>query len=150
MHSHLIFACACLTALAFGADGASAAEPTYPTKPIRLLVAAAPGGPNDLIARIIAQPWAEGLGGTIVVDNRAGATGLIGTETVARSTPDGYTLLVGYPGPLIISPLLGEKTGYDSLRDFAPISLAVSSPFVLLINPNITDSSNHRVLKIEK
>ena len=134
----LLLAAVCHATLSLiAAPASSAAEPAYPNKPIRLLVGAAPGGPNDLIARIVAQPWADALGGTLVVDNRAGATGMIATEIVARSAPDGYTLLVGYPGPLIIAPLLGEKAGYDSLRDFAPIALAVSSPFVLLINPNV-------------
>ena len=131
----------CFTLQSGAMQQSLAAEPAYPNKSIRLLVGAAPGGPNDLVARILAQPWAEALGGTIVVDNRAGATGMIATEIVARSLPDGYTLLVGYPGPLIIAPLLGEKASYESMRDFAPIALAVSAPFVLLINPNVPAKS---------
>ena len=147
----VVLAVVCLTIEHLGDRQRSwAAEPPYPNKPIRLLVAAAPGGPNDLVARIVAQPWADALGGTIVVDNRAGATGMIGTEIVARSVPDGYTLLTGYPGPLIIAPLLGEKANYDSLRDFAPISLAVSSPFVLLINPNVPAKSLQELVALAK
>jgi len=147
----LALAIACATIGYFsGTHRSSAAEPPYPNKSIRLLVGAAPGGPNDLVARIVAQPWAEALGGTIVVDNRAGATGMIATEIVARSAPDGYTLLVGYPGPLIIAPLLGEKTSYDGLRDFAPISLAVSAPFVLLINPNVPAKSLQELVALGK
>ena len=147
----LLLAAACHATLSptFVRESA-AAEPSYPTRPIRLLVGAAPGGPNDLIARIVAQPWADALGGTIVVDNRAGATGMIATEIVARSVPDGYTLIVGYPGPLIIAPLLGEKTGYDSLRDFAPLSLAVSAPFVLLINPSVPAKSLQELVALAK
>ena len=146
-----ILAIVCLTIGHLGDRQRSwAAEPPYPNKPIRLLVAAAPGGPNDLVARIVSQPWADALGGTIVVDNRAGATGMIGTEIVARSAPDGYTLLTGYPGPLIIAPLLGEKTSYDVFRDFAPISLAVSSPFVLLINPNVPAKSLQELVALAK
>ena len=139
-----------LALLARGIEPSRAADAPYPTKPIRLLVAAAPGGPNDLVARIVAQPWGEALGGTIVVDNRAGATGMIATEIAARSVPDGYTLLVGYPGPLIIAPLLGEKAGYDSMRDFAPISLAVSAPFVLLINPSVPAKSLQELVAVAK
>ena len=115
----------------------SAAELQYPTRPIRLIVAAAPGGPNDLVARMAATPWGDALGRPIVVDNRAGATGMIGTEIAARAAPDGYTLLMGFPGPLIIAPMLSDKPPYDALRDFAPISLAVSSPFVLLVIPSL-------------
>ena len=109
-----------------------AAEPQYPSRPIRLIVAAATGGPNDLIARMAATPWGDLLGKPIVVDNRAGATGMIGTEMAARATPDGYTLLLGFPGPLIIGPLLADKR-VRRAEDFAPVSLAVSAPFVLLV-----------------
>jgi tripartite-type tricarboxylate transporter receptor subunit TctC len=115
----------------------SAAELQYPTRPIRLIVAAAPGGPNDLVARMAATPWGDALGRPIVVDNRAGATGMIGTEIAARAAPDGYTLLMGFPGPLIIAPMLSDKPPYDALKDFAPIALAVSSPFVLLVTPSL-------------
>ena len=83
---------------------ALSAEPAYPTKPIRLIVASSPGGPNDLLARIVSVPWGEALGKTIVVDNRAGAAGMIATEIAARAVRDGYTLLVGFPGPLMIGP----------------------------------------------
>lgn len=114
-----------------------ATEAQFPTKPIRLLVASSPGGPNDIIARLIASPWGDLLGRPIVVDNRAGAAGVIATEISARAAPDGYTLLVGFPGPLIINPLLSEQPPYDTERDFAPISLVASAPFVLLINPNV-------------
>src|SRR5262245_50556639 len=115
------------------ASALEAAE-QYPNRPIRLIVASSTGGPNDIIARIAAIPWGELLGRSIVVDNRAGATGMIGTEMAARAAPDGYTLLLGFPGPLIIGPLLADKPPYDALKDFAPISLAVSAPFVLIIN----------------
>jgi tripartite-type tricarboxylate transporter receptor subunit TctC len=119
---------------------ATAAEPPYPSRPIRLIVASAPGGPNDIVARMVATPWGDALGKPIVVDNRAGATGMIGTEMGARAAPDGYTLLVGFPGPLIIAPLMSEKAPYDALKDFAPISLAVSAPFVLIVSPSLPRS----------
>ena len=128
----------------------SAAEPQYPSRPIRLIVAAATGGPNDLIARMAAIPWGDLLGKPIVVDNRAGATGMIGTEMAARATPDGYTLLLGFPGPLIIGPMLADKPPYDALKDFAPVSLAVSAPFVLLVTPSLTAKSMKEFVALAK
>jgi tripartite-type tricarboxylate transporter receptor subunit TctC len=122
----------------------------YPTKPIRLLVASSPGGPNDIIARLIASPWSDLLGRPMVVDNRAGAAGVIATEIAARAVPDGYTLLVGFPGPLIINPLLSEQPPYDAERDFAPIALAVSAPFVLLVNPNVAARSMKELVALAR
>jgi len=140
-----------LCATGIGASGTSpAAQPSYPTKPIRLLVASSPGGPNDLVARMIAAPWGERLGKPIVVDNRAGAAGVIGSELVARAAPDGYTLLVGFPGPLIIAPLLNETAPYDASRDFAPVSLAVSAPFVLLVHPSVSAKSVKELVALAK
>ena len=118
-----------------------AAQAQYPNKPIRVIVASAPGGPNDLVARVVAAPWSELLGRPIVIDNRAGAAGVIGSELVARAPADGYTLLVGFPGPLIIAPLLNETAPYDAAKDFAPVSLAVAAPFVLLVHPGVPAKS---------
>jgi len=101
---------------------------------VRLIVASSPGGPNDVIGRILAQSCGEMLGQQIVVDNRAGATGIIGTELVARAAPDGYTLLLGFNGPLAIAPHLDGGTPYDPLKDFAPVAFAVNAPYVLVIN----------------
>jgi tripartite-type tricarboxylate transporter receptor subunit TctC len=129
---------------------ATASEQLYPSKPIRLIVASSPGGPNDIVARIVALPWGDALGRPIVVDNRAGAAGTIGTELAARAAPDGYTLLVGFPGPLIISPLLSAAPTYDALKDFAPISLVVSAPFVLLANPNVPAKSIQEFVTLAK
>ena len=118
-------------------DTSAAAQSTYPNKPIRLIVASAPGGPNDLVARVVAVPWSELLGRPIVIDNRAGAAGVIGSELGARAPADGYTLLVGFPGPLIIAPLLNESAPYAASKDFAPVSLAVAAPFVLIVHPGV-------------
>ena len=130
-----------ISSLFAAAETSLAAERPYPNKPIRLIVASSPGGPNDLVARMVAAPWGELLGRPIVIDNRAGAAGVIGSELVARAAPDGYTLLVGFPGPLIIAPLLNESAPYDALKDFAPVSLAVSAPFVLLVRPGVPAKS---------
>jgi tripartite-type tricarboxylate transporter receptor subunit TctC len=147
-----ILLCAlCCAAIPFGAAQRSwAAEQPYPNKPIRLIVASSPGGPNDLIARIVAPPWGDVLGRAIVVDNRAGAAGMIGTEMAARAAPDGYTLLLGFPGPLIIGPQLSDTPSYDALKDFTPVSLAVSAPFVLLVNPSVPAKSMKELVALAK
>jgi len=137
-------------ALALSLLAPAATAQAYPNKPIRLIVASSPGGPNDLIARIVAPPWGDILGRAIVVDNRAGAAGMIGTEMAARAAPDGYTLLLGFPGPLIIGPQLSEAPSYDALKDFTPVSLAVSAPFVLLVNPNVPARSMKELVALAK
>ena len=143
-------ACALLLVVAYALAVAAADTPAYPTKPIRLIVASSPGGPNDIIARIVALPWGEALGRPLVVDNRAGAAGVIGTELGARAAPDGYTLLLGFPGPLIIGPLLSDAPAYNALKDFAPVSLAVSAPFVLLVNPQVPAASMQELVALAK
>ncbi len=110
---------------------------TYPVKPVRLIVPFAAGGGTDLVARTLAQRLTESLGHTFVVENRGGAGGVIGAEVVAKSAPDGYTLMMGSPGPLTINPNMNAKMPYDSLRDFAPVSLATISPFVLTVHPSL-------------
>ena len=147
---HLLVAL-CFAAIQFSVTQRTwAAGQSYPIKPIRLIVASSPGGPNDLIARIVAVPWGDALGRPLVVDNRAGAAGMIGTEIVARAAPDGYTLLLGFPGPLIIGPLLSEAPAYEALKDFAPVALAVSAPFVLLVNPHLPAKSMKELVALAK
>lgn len=107
----------------------------YPSKPVRLVVPFAPGGGTDIVGRLIAQRLTESLGQTVVVDNRAGAGGVIGAELVAKAPADGYTLLMGTPGPLTINPNLMKSLPYQTLRDFTPISLATLSPFILVVHP---------------
>jgi len=107
----------------------------YPTKPIRFIVPFAPGGSTDLLARFLAQQLAAPLGQTVVVDNRAGAGGVVGAETAARAPADGYTIVLGSAGPLTINPNIRDKTPYDTLRDFTPITMATVSPFTLVVHP---------------
>jgi len=116
---------------------APAAAQTYPSRPIRLVVAFAPGGNIDITARIIAPALGELLGQTVVVDNRGGAGGRIGTELVAKAAPDGYTLLMGSSGALTISPSFVDHVGYDTLRDFAPTSLVSVVPLALDVHPSL-------------
>lgn len=110
---------------------------SYPVKPVRLIVPFAPGGGTDLVARTIAQKLTESLGQTFVVENRGGAGGVIGADMAAKAAPDGYTLVMGTPGSMTINPNLTKKMPYDTLRDFAPISLATISPFVLTVHPSL-------------
>lgn len=129
--THLARALAALCALAAG----GAAAQNYPTRPLRLVVAFAPGGNIDITARTIAPGMGELLGQTVVVDNRGGAGGRIGTELVAKAAPDGYTLLMGSSGALTISPAFLDGVGYDTLRDFAPTSLVSVVPLALAVHP---------------
>lgn len=107
----------------------------FPSRPIRVVVPYAPGGNVDISARIISAPLAEALGQSVVVDNRPGAGGNLGASLVAKSTPDGYTLLVGSSGPLSVNPVIFKNLPYDSLKDFAPISTVQAVPLVLLASP---------------
>jgi tripartite-type tricarboxylate transporter receptor subunit TctC len=140
---------AALTASPDVARAAPAAD-TYPSKPVRFIVPFAPGGGTDVTARVIAQKLSEALGKPVVVDNRGGAGGVIGAEMVAKSPPDGYTIMLGSPGPLTINPALQSKLPYDTLRDFAPVSLATISPFVLTVNPGVPASSVKELIALAK
>jgi tripartite-type tricarboxylate transporter receptor subunit TctC len=115
--------------------GAAAAQ-TYPTRPIRLICPYVPGGGADIFARVVGQKLSEALGQTVVVDNRAGANGGIGTEIVARSAPDGYTLLLANSGPMTVNPVLYKKVAYDPVRDFAPITQGAIYFYILVVQPN--------------
>jgi tripartite-type tricarboxylate transporter receptor subunit TctC len=116
---------------------AAAWPQTYPAKPIRFIVPFPAGGGADIFARLIGRKLGENVGQQFVVDNRAGASGIIGCEAVARSAPDGYTLLMGTTGTHTTNPAVFSKLPYDPLRDFAPISLVAESPFLLLVHPSL-------------
>lgn len=113
------------------------AAQSYPSKPMRLIVPFAPGGGVDLIGRIIAQKLQEAWGQAVIVDNRGGGGGNIGTDMVAKSQPDGYTLLMGYVGNLAINPFLFRRLPYDPVKDFSPISLAATAPNLLVAHPSV-------------
>jgi tripartite-type tricarboxylate transporter receptor subunit TctC len=136
-------------AAALLASSSFAAEPAYPAKPIRFIVPFAPGGGTDITGRMIAAKLSEAFGKPVVVDNRGGAGGLIGADIVAKSPADGYTLLLGSPGPLTINPNL-KKTPYDTLRDFAPVSLATISPFMLTVHPSLGVSTVKELIALAK
>ena len=130
--------------------GQGTAEPHFPNRPIRMIAPSSAGGPVDVIARAVSQGLGEVLGQQVVIDNRAGAAGLIGAETVATGTPDGYTLLFGFSGPLVIVPHLGGKTPYNTLKDFAPVSLAAQAPYILLVHPSVPVNSVKELIALAK
>jgi tripartite-type tricarboxylate transporter receptor subunit TctC len=114
----------------------SALAQSWPAKPLRMVVPFAPGGGTDVIARYVAAGLTESLGRQVIVDNRAGANGIVGTEIVARAPADGYTLLF-VSSPHSINPSLYAKLPYDTLLDFAPVSMVALSPFVLVVHPSL-------------
>jgi tripartite-type tricarboxylate transporter receptor subunit TctC len=112
-----------------------AAAQTYPTRPIRLIVPYPPGGPTDFVGRTVAQKLSETLGQQVVVDNRPGASAMIGHELGAKAAPDGYTLLFATGGGMVIAPLAVAKPAYDAAKDFAAVSLLVISPQIIVAHP---------------
>ena len=109
----------------------------YPTRAIRIIVPYAPGGGADAVARVLARKVGESLGQTIVVENKGGAGSIVGTELVAKADPDGYTLLLGQSGPISINPAVYKSLPYDPAKDFAPITMTNSYPYVLVVNPSL-------------
>jgi tripartite-type tricarboxylate transporter receptor subunit TctC len=130
-----MYAAAVLLTMALPAQGQ-----TYPSRPVRMIVPYSAGGATDIVMRIIAQKLPEFLGQQVVVDNRPGAGGLIGTDTVAKSSPDGYTLLATST-PHVILPHLHKKIPFDALKDFAPIMQFGDAPYALTIHPSLGVSS---------
>jgi tripartite-type tricarboxylate transporter receptor subunit TctC len=131
---------------------ASAAEPApnYPAKPIRFIMPYPVGGSIDLGGRTAAQQAAENMGHQIVIDNRTGAGGTLGAELGARAAPDGYTIVMGGTGTLAISPSLSRKLGYDVARDFAPITLLATTPYVLVVPPSLPVKSLKELIAMAK
>jgi tripartite-type tricarboxylate transporter receptor subunit TctC len=109
----------------------------YPDRPIRLIVPFAAGGNADIVGRLVGDRISSALGQPVVVENRGGAGGSVGAEAVARSAPDGYTLLVGSNGPLTVNPFVQARLGYDPLKDFAPVALTSYVPHVIILNNKV-------------
>jgi tripartite-type tricarboxylate transporter receptor subunit TctC len=114
---------------------------SYPNKPIRMVVPFAAGGGTDAIARTVAPPLSEQLGQSIVIDNRAGANGAIGTAEVKRAPADGYTILVGVAGTMVVAPHLNAELPFNAQKDFVPITLAATSPFIIAVHPSLPVNS---------
>src|SRR5262249_21655477 len=138
------------SALALGLATAADAQATYPDRPIKIIVGFAAGGGTDVAARIVAQKLAEGLGQSVVVENRPGASGLIGADAVAKSAPDGYTLMMGTQTTLAVAPILYPKNAIDPARDFVGIGLSGISPLVLTTNPSLPVKSVAELIALAK
>lgn len=140
----------CLVALSCGLAVSLGHAQSYPTKPIRLIVPFPPGGGNDVIARVIAQKLSERLGQQVIVDNRAGANGIVGLQALMQSPPDGYTLAVGAAGPLAVNPSLYDKLPYDPLKDFSPITNMVNYPLLLVVHPSVPVKTTQDLVNLAK
>ena len=132
IHRSLALGAACLLCV----FAAHAQSPRYPSKPVRMVVGFPAGGPSDILGRLVAQKLTEALGQQTVVDNRPGASGIIGAEHVAKSAPDGYTLLT-IPATHAVSPSIYKKVPFDSVRDFTMVALIAEGPFILVVHPSL-------------
>lgn len=137
-------------ALALACLGGTAAAQTYPAKQVRIVVPFAPGGGTDIAARVLAQKLTERTGQTFLVDNRPGASGIIGTELVAKSAPDGYTLLVGSQTVMAVVPAMYGKLNYDTGRDFAPVIHIIDTPTLIAIHPSLPVKSIKDLIGLAK
>lgn len=139
-----------LALLALVSTGAPAYAQSYPTKPIRMVVPSAPGSGPDLIARVVAQKLTESLGKPVVADPRPGAGGSLGAEIVAKSPPDGYTLIMGSAGSHSVNSALYPKLPYDAVKDFSPISLVSTAPNILIVHPSLPVKSVRDLVALAK
>jgi tripartite-type tricarboxylate transporter receptor subunit TctC len=136
-----------LLAMAFAT---AAAAQSFPSKPVRVVITYPPGGSTDVVGRALAAKLTEVLGQQVVVDNRGGAGGIIGSDIVAHATPDGYTVLLGTSAGMSINPLLHKKLPYDVQRDFAPISLVVINPQALVAHPALPANTVQELIKLAR
>ena len=129
---------------------AFAQAPAYPTKPVKLVVPFSPGGASDLTARTLAQKMGESMGQSIVVENKPGANGVLGIDSVAKSQPDGYTILLTDRGSLTVNPSLYVKLPYDPMKDFSYIGIATDGPYVLVANPTLKVKTVQELVALSK
>src|SRR5712692_1810682 len=138
-----------LAACAVGSESAAQTS-RFPDRPIRMIVGFSAGGGTDVIARILAQKLSESLGQSVVVENRTGASGLIAGEAVAKSAPDGYTLMMGSQTTFAVAPTLYRKSALDPAKDFAGVAMAGISPLVLVVHPSVPAHSVKDVIAMAK
>jgi tripartite-type tricarboxylate transporter receptor subunit TctC len=138
-----------LTGLLLAFMATSVWAQSWPTRPVRMIIAFPPGGPTDLVSRVLAQRLSEQLGQQVIVDNKPGAGGNLAAELAARATPDGYTIFYN-TSAIVIGPALYGKVNYDTLKDFAPVALTASVPMVLVVNPQLPARSVKEFLDLAK
>ncbi len=136
--------------LASGVTSSALAADAYPAKPVRMVVTFPAGGPSDVIMRIIGQKLTDRWGPPVVIDNRGGAGGILGTEIVAHAAPDGYTFLLGTAGGMTINPALQAKLSYDPFRDFAPVAMLVNNPQILVLHPAVPAKTVKELVALAK
>jgi tripartite-type tricarboxylate transporter receptor subunit TctC len=129
---------------------ASAMAQPFPSRPVRIVVGFTAGGPSDIVARLIAQQLSEKFGRPVVVENRPGATGTIGAELVAKSKPDGYTLYLASQTTHAVTPYMYQKVGYDPVRDFATVTLAMQNPLLVVVHPSLGAKSVKELVALAK
>ena len=139
-----------VVAALFALAAAPALAQGWPSKPVRVIVGYAPGGGHDFVARTLAQRFTEKLGQSFVVENRAGASGAIATELVAKSAPDGHVFLVASPAEVLVGPIAGQKVPYDPEKDLAPVGLIGETPLALAIHPSVPATNIRELLDYAK
>jgi len=149
MRSRLAARLACLAAASSMAATAYAQQ-DFPNKPVHIIVGYAAGGGNDIIVRVVAPKMSEGLGQPVIIENKPGAQGIISCEYVAKSAPDGYTLLMGPSGPMTMNPAIYSKLSYEPLRDFAPISMIGDFPLILVVSASLPANSVKELIAYAK
>src|SRR6187397_2426244 len=136
--------------IALLASVAAAHAQNYPSKPTRIVVGFTAGGPSDIVARIVAQQLTERMGQSFIVENRAGATGTIGAELVAKAPPDGYALYLASQTTHAVAPYMYAKIGYDPLKDFATVVRVVHNPLLMVVNPSLPVKNINDVIALAK
>ena len=146
LHTTLVAA----TGLSASVLSAPASAQAWPSRPIKLVVPFPPGSSPDIIGRLIAEPLGHALGQTVIVDNKPGAGGNVGTAAVAKAEPDGYTFLFTIQGPLVTAPLLSKSLNYDPVKDLTPVTLVATSPNVLVVDPKLGANTLADFVRIAK
>ena len=145
------FAARIALAMAYAAAAGFASAQAYPDRPIRLIVPYPPGSStNDILGRALAGRLSAAFGQQVVVDNRSGASGNMGSEMAAKAPPDGYTLLIGVAGPLAVGPAVYKNLGYDPIKDLAPIAMYASVPYILVVNPSVPANNIKELIALAK
>ncbi len=139
-----------LLAAAFLAMTGAASAQSWPTKPVRLIVPFPPGGGSDAVGRVIAQKLSERLGQQVVVDNRGGAGGSMGTELAVRAAPDGYTMVLASTSEIAINPSLYSKLTYDTVKDLVPVAVVATTPMVVIVNPTVPAKSIEELVALAR
>src|SRR3954464_8449358 len=149
MHCNKLFCAAALAAIASVAFAQT--DVSYPTRPIRLIVPYPPGAStNDILGRGLAQRLGPALGQQVVVENRGGASGRLGSEVAAKRAPDGYPLLVAVASPLAVGPAVYPKLGYNPVRDFAPIARVATIPYIMAVHPSLPANNVQELIALAK